>query len=679
MNRSNETDTRNYRTDAYNNNRGSHNERLESGSSPRSLLRDRPLAEPHVHLHTPLVTMNGERTQQQTPLSTAGETTINKASTTNTTNQSYTSNESTTSQPAPAMTFDRNPQTVSSPPSPGRSPSFLPSIDEGSSECDYRHNNGYYYENKTSDSFCKSNGSSSSLMMEPLTSQVPSLSAASDNSSIDSCLEHGSTHSTDSSGSSDNSMDYEYENLDDNYDSVSFRSTQSLPPSLYASSRMSSTSTRRRPDSAKRSYPSFPTKQGHFVRSSSAPYSSDSSLPSSPNPFARPKIDPSSMRQMSRRQSYPPITQSYSGPKYYTKTAKPTSTKTKASSSSMNRRQCMISFLQSAVCLQLALLFIIAVLVLWSRSQAAFASDTLLRLRESESMGLLKLHRLESHSMHVHELMRNRVLRENGKSKDTDDYEDLLDGEEPQEAIDPEDDPLLDQYQQLAQMSADLRQHAAVTTLQSTIQETAIENMIDIYGEGPVKVVIELDFGDKSFIAHNNNRKARHTHDMAKGTYLSIVLWPDTPHAAWAWLEQIGRSVWDGSTIEWNSSSTLLQFQPTKDDPEDRGQIEFVEGHPKHEESNPDMHHGAWTIGLRETLGDEENKGRLEMFINLGDNQEERKHETCVGKVFDGFDALQRLLEGTDVTDDGSVKTNVTVKSVNAMHLTHKEFGQIYR
>jgi len=295
-------------------------------------------------------------------------------------------------------------------------------------------------------------------------------------------------------------------------------------------------------------------------------------------------------------------------------------------------------------------------------------------------MSLLKLHRLESHSMHVHELMRNRLIRENGRNKDTDDLEDLLDGEYPEEVIDPKDDPLMDQYQQLAQMTVDLHKHADISTIQRSIQETAIDAIINTYGEGPVKVVVELDFGDRPFIAHNNNnRQARHTHDMIKGTYISIILWPDAPHAAWAWLEQIQRSVWQGSSVELNPTSTLLTFQPTKDDPKDRGHLEFVEGHPSQEKSNPDMHHGAWTIGLRETMGDEQKKGRLEMFINLADNQEERKHETCVGKIFDGFDALQRLLEGIEVDPNGEADTNVSVKSVSAMHLTHQELKQIYQ
>ena len=667
------------------------NDRLEPRSGPRSLLRDRPLAEPrqHRHRHMPLVTMNGNtRTQQQKPLSP-------------------------NTQPHTAYN-NRSPSPPSFPPSPTSAPSspFLPSIDEGSSnsEFDYRHGNKKispshshshnYYQKKA--------GSSATLASY----QVPSLSAASDNSSVDSFMENDSHHSTDSSKSSDSSVDIDFEYDDvhdddfsnDNDISISMRSTQSMPPALTVMSRttVSRTKSSNTSRSSTRRRPSLPAKQQQHLYartlSSSASHSSHVSLPSRSTTEQQQKFDPSSVRRMyippppftkqARRQSYPPFSE-----QPYTKTSKNNNKGSPSNTEclSVNRRQCMVKFLFSGVCLQLILLLAISVLVVCSRSQAAITTETLLHLREFESMSLLKLHRLESHSMHVHELMRNRMV----KNKETDDLEDYMveSGEYDSEngkVIDPENDPLMDQYKQLAKMSLDLRKHADVTALQHSIQDTAIDEIISVYGEGPVKVVVELDFGDKNaFIAHNNKHQpraqaqsARHTHNMIKGTYISIILWPDTPHAAWSWLEQIRRTVWDGSSIGFNPTSTLLQFQPTKDDPMDRGHLEFVEGHPSQEKSNPDMHHGAWTIGLRETIGgdnDNNKKGTLEMFINLSDNQEARKHETCIGKIFDGFDALQRLLEGTAVAPNGEADTNVSVKSVSAMHLTHKELQQIYR
>jgi len=410
----------------------------------------------------------------------------------------------------------------------------------------------------------------------------------------------------------------------------------------------------------------------------------------------------------------------------------------------------MVHFLLSGVCLQFILLLVITALVILSRSQAALATNTLLRLREAESLSLLKLHRLEFHSLHVHDMMRRHLYRYGhdsetggGTTDDTANTDNQDDGGNNNGG----DDPLSIQYQQLAQMSSDLQEHAAVTSLQATIQDTAVEEIVDTYGEGPVKVVIELSFensngnqvyyfdddnddnGDDDFEDddnnnhhhgnnHNhvkrrsppsnhgnrrnsnyNNQNAKHPRDMTKGTFLSIVLWPDTPHAAWVWLEQIGRSTWDGSSVGWDSTSTMLQFWQPRDDALDRGHLEFVETHPTQEQANPDMHHGPWTVGLREVVVVEDDHyhhdpqypqqqpqqqqkqrtTRLEMFVNLADNREEHKHETCVGKIFDGFDTLQRLLEGTEVTATGDAVTNVKVKSVTAMHMVHNELEQIYR
>ena len=98
--------------------------------------------------------------------------------------------------------------------------------------------------------------------------------------------------------------------------------------------------------------------------------------------------------------------------------------------------------------------------------------------------------------------------RERQSSKDTDDLEDLLNGKDqhPEFVIGPKVDPLLSQYyrQRLWKMVAteDLRKHHAdITTLQSTLQETAIESIHEIvstyYGEEPVTVVEEMDFGKK--------------------------------------------------------------------------------------------------------------------------------------------------------------------------------------
>ncbi len=608
------------------------NENLNERREPGSLLRDRPLAEPRRHRHSPVVTMNGETRIHQQRHSASG-----------TPMTQYTQQESSTSQSTPAIPSPQSPTSE-------RSSSFLPSIDEGRSGINYRRkSDSNAYEKKPINR--TENGSSSM-------SQVPSLAAVSD-SSDDSLIGCGSMHSTDSSNS-ESSEDFDYENDDDNEISASIRSTQSMPPILSGNN---INSTRRRPDSMTRSFRSTHLNYGRSMSTSQStikPSPSYSSIETH-----RKSIPPPPFAMHSRRRSYPPSSQSYATTK--------TGTFPSIEYCSKSRRQCLGNFLLSGVCMQLLLLLGIALLVVWSRTEAAFATDTLLRLKESESMGLLKLHRLESHSMHIHEQMRHRILRESNRNKD---FDYLLDGEDLDEAIGPEDDPLMNQYEHLVTMSADLHKHADITTLQRTIQETAVDEIISTFGEGPVKVVVELDFGDKTT---TEKRDTRRINNMVKGTYISIILWPDTPHAAWTWLEQIRRSIWDGSFLKLNPTSTLLQVGPTKHDPKDRGHLEFVESHSLEEKSNPDMHHGAWTIGLRETISEDHKKSHLEMFINLADNREELKHETCIGKIFDGFDALQRLLEGIEVSPDGEANTSVSVKSVSAMHMTHHELQQIYR
>jgi len=347
--------------------------------------------------------------------------------------------------------------------------------------------------------------------------------------------------------------------------------------------------------------------------------------------------------------------------------------------------------------LQLIVLFVVVGLVFYSRSQAVFTADTLLKLRGEESIGLLKLHQIENHSLHIHELITQRLLRGQPQQEKEEQKTPTTTGDNDNDNDTNNDTNNLEQqYKQLIDMSSELRNHATVTTLQETIQETAIEEIINTYGEGPVKVVLEFDFNTNTNTdtdTDNNNMAA-----TATATRIAIVLWPDTPHAAWTWLEQIQKSIWDGANLEWDTSSTMLQFKPesktttntatqgatrsstkkvdVNDDDDVGGHLEFIEQHPLSRDDYNDKHHGAWTVGLRETSS----SSNLEMFINLSDNQRLYQHEaTCVGKIIDGFDTLQRLVESTLIVTSTSPKTNVSVKSVAASHMTNQELEQIYR
>merc|ERR1719343_1882630 len=212
------------------------------------------------------------------------------------------------------------------------------------------------------------------------------------------------------------------------------------------------------------------------------------------------------------------------------------------------------------------------------------------------------------------------------------------------------------QTQQLYQMEQELSHE--VETLQKRIQLSARNHLIREFGEGPVQVLLDLDFGDSSANA---------------GPHLiTILLWLDTPHAAWTWLEQIGNNVWDGAEFKWEQGHIIDAYPPEyRVDPQRDGKTEFVE-HSLHA-------HQPWTVGVRE-LPNHANggsRGSMSMYINLQDNSQLNKHETCVGKIIDGFDALQQLLElsrkkGNDENHDKS-SSSISIRKATAMHYVTKK------
>ena len=109
------------------------------------------------------------------------------------------------------------------------------------------------------------------------------------------------------------------------------------------------------------------------------------------------------------------------------------------------------------------------------------------------------------------------------------------------------------------------------------------------------------------------------------------MLYQETPHAAWTWLEQIGNNVWDGAEFKWQESHIIDAVPPkNKVDGERDGRIEFIE-HPKREE------HAPWTVGVRQLPNSNGGRGAMGMYINLQDNSKLHRHETCVGKVIDAL------------------------------------------
>jgi cyclophilin family peptidyl-prolyl cis-trans isomerase len=291
--------------------------------------------------------------------------------------------------------------------------------------------------------------------------------------------------------------------------------------------------------------------------------------------------------------------------------------------------------------LQVGIVIAVSVLVWESHHKAMFAAEQLQTFKQEESLLLLHLQKIEKHSLSLHEnltrLAKSGVTREKGGGDSADGGVDF--------------DLIQKQTQQLYQMDEELGRE--VKSLQERIQQSARSHIIQAFGEGPVQVVLELDFQGLVKLDAGSSR-------------ISILLWHDTPHAAWTWLDQITKHIWDGADFAWNEAHVIDAVpHQHQHDPAVSNKIEFVEqGQHSHE---------PWTVGLKEL----EDTGTLGMYINLQDNTQYHRHEVCVGKVMEGFDALQKLLEvSRGGGQDGKQHPTIRIKTATAMHVAHRPEGQ---
>ena len=266
-------------------------------------------------------------------------------------------------------------------------------------------------------------------------------------------------------------------------------------------------------------------------------------------------------------------------------------------------------------------------LLVWDSHHKAFYAQQLSQFKDEESLLLMHLQIIEQQSLHLSRLAQSGVRNNNSNN----------DGEE---AVDF--DLIHKQTEQLHFMEEAIY-HAL---LQTRIQQSARNHIIEKFGEGPVDVVLKLDFSqmDQGNIGHDT---------------ITVRLWNDTPHAAWTWLEQIERNVWEGAQFTWQQGQ-IIDVIPQKEDPAG-SKIEFIE--------QSQHGHEALTVGLRES-----ETGEMSMYVNLQDNSSIHKHETCVGKVNDGFDTLQRVLESSrNAQSHNDSPPVIPIKRVTAMHVTQKE------
>jgi hypothetical protein len=242
-------------------------------------------------------------------------------------------------------------------------------------------------------------------------------------------------------------------------------------------------------------------------------------------------------------------------------------------------------------------------------------SDELQKLKDDEGMMLLHLHRLEQQSIRVHE---NIVKFGDKTNSDTNNpslpKQKLIGGSDTNELNSKpivNDADIHAQTQQLYEMEQELDHE--LHSLQEKLQQAARNSIISKYGDGPIKVVLDIEIPDDTDTATNQ---------------ISILLWYDTPHAAWTWLKQILVGEWDGSEVQVGELLSI-DAQPII---YNAGTLDFLEKSQKP--------HELWTVGLSNR------QGNLNMFINLRDNSnsKDRQYTVCVGKVIDGFDVIKKML-----------------------------------
>lgn len=292
--------------------------------------------------------------------------------------------------------------------------------------------------------------------------------------------------------------------------------------------------------------------------------------------------------------------------------------------------------------LQVVVVLAVTYLVWDSHHKALLTTEKLHQFRHSESMLMLHLQRIEQQSIHLHE---NLIQLHDGSE-----FANLGSSKQKAPSSSVDSDLIRKQMQQLQQMEEELEHE--VKSLQNKIKKSARNSIIHSYGEGPVQVVLEVDLGGD--IVYGDSKTARDEKDRVNR--ISILLWHDTPHAAWTWLQQIESNAWDNVLWEVDRGLSIEAAVSPKALPEDGSKLQFVEKAQKA--------HEAWTVGFSNM-----EDGGSGIFINLKDNSHYHRHEVCVGKVLDGFSVLQRLVEVSRQNDGPPIK----IKSATASHLTRRE------
>jgi cyclophilin family peptidyl-prolyl cis-trans isomerase len=298
--------------------------------------------------------------------------------------------------------------------------------------------------------------------------------------------------------------------------------------------------------------------------------------------------------------------------------------------------------------LQVVVVLAVTFLVWDSHHKALLTTEKLHQFRHSESMLMLHLQRIEQQSIHLHE---NLIQLQDGSE-----FTGLGSPKQKASPASVDSDLIRKQMQQLQQMEEELEHE--VRSLQTKIKKSARNSIIHSYGEGPVQVLLEVDIGDNKVSGESISDE----NEDSNRNRISIILWHDTPHAAWTWLQQIESGAWNNVPWEVDRGLSIEAAVSPLSLPEDGSKLQFVEKALKG--------HEAWTVGFSNMEG-----GGSGIFINLKDNSHYHRHEVCVGKVLDGFSVLQKLVEVSRQHGHNEDGPPIRIKSATASHLTRKDIA----
>jgi len=280
---------------------------------------------------------------------------------------------------------------------------------------------------------------------------------------------------------------------------------------------------------------------------------------------------------------------------------------------------------------QCVVVLIIFGLVWDSHRKVEQATEQLLRYQKEESHLILQMDRVETRAKDLRSHIKS-IKEEEAKAAEANSVEPAL--------------KTLRLKQELAHLEQEDKMIAdQLKTLQKRIQKSARESIVKMYGEGTLRVDLQLNFND------------------GKPAVVSLELSDETPHANWVWLQQIIRHDWDSALFRWRLAHVILAT-PARLSSQNY-KLEFIE-------KNEELNHEKYSIGLTQR-----EDGGINFYINLLDNGPYHEGDVCIGKVVGGLGALKKLLSVPVHQETNHLDPAVSIRSANVKVLPKEEKGQV--